>query len=142
MNHPRTHRFRAATLLAAALVWLVNVTLCCGQMVKPAPEPTAHACHAHQEKDEGPAGPDRHADGACCAGIKAFPAQGAASELAVAATPALWVPVSFPDAADELSAACAAVSVCAQDTGPPGRTSFAILVLQRSLPGRAPPAVA
>jgi hypothetical protein len=139
MNHLRTHRFRAATLLAAALVWLVNVTLCCELMVKPTPEPTAPACHGHKAKGPDSSQPDRHADGACCVGIKAFPAQGTGSELAVAAAPGAWVAVIFPAVPDEISAAGATPSVCAQGTGPPGRTSFAIQVLQRSLPGRAPP---
>lgn len=139
MNHPRTHRFRAATLLVAALVWLVNVTLCCELMVKPTPESAPPACHGHKAKGPDSSQHDRHADGACCVGIKAFPAQGTASELAVAAAPAAWVPVIFQAAQNEISAAGTVLSVWAQGTGPPGRTSFAIQVLQRSLPGRAPP---
>lgn len=142
MNRPRTHRFRAATLLAAACVWLVNVTLCCELMGKPVSEPADHACHGHNEEGKDPSQHDRHADGACCVGIKAFPAQGAADELTLAGAPAAWVPVIFQAAQNEILAVGATPSVCAQGTGPPGRTSFAILVLQRSLPGRAPPVVA
>jgi hypothetical protein len=141
MTRPFRIRLRAVTLLVAMAVWFVNVTLCCQAAARPETRSAASCCKHTAHSHGAPAG-DRHADGSCCVGIKDFPAQTVASDSALAAAPAAWLPVVFLNMPGDCAPASAVLAVGTLATGPPGRTSFVELVLQRCLPGRAPPAVA
>lgn len=148
-----THqRFLPGTaLLSAALVWLVSVTLCSTRVFAEAPHEhpassghsdhaadpaTADAGHTHSDSSQH----GKTDDESCgCESFSAFPAQTAT--LAKAPAP-LASPLLYTIILDKFTYESAATKITAQDTGPPGRFSFAELVLQRCLLSHAPPVVA
>lgn len=138
---PESNRFsRCSVLLVAAVVWLVAVTVCpTGVFAEPPhvhPAPGGHSEHAHGPAHDHGAHPQ---DAGCgCESFKAFPAQTAA--LAKAPVPSVSV-FYYAILLDEFTHDCAAITITAQDTGPPGRLSCAELVLQRCWLSHAPPFV-
>ena len=141
----RTRNFRAHTLVVAAIVWLVSVTLCSTQALAEqaehdhehdAAEPHAHHCHdsAHHG-DQG----DHCDDGGCgCESFKAFPANTAPLSKAPAPLASLLLHHVF---LDEFTFESVAIAIIAQNTGPPGRLSPDELILQVCRFSHAPPFV-
>ena len=128
---------RLAIALVMSLSWFALVNHCELAAATP-PEPTqAHSCC---EKDKGaekaPVKDNQHSSIECCKG--GHPAIASIGETALSADlssvrPAdLIASVVFPDA--PLSA-----NILELDTGPPFATSFAEVVLQRSILSHAPP---
>ena len=144
MNQPPgTRVFRATAALVAIVAWFVASNHCAlaGFVPAPATDAAAHShCHGSSEQpaDEQK---ERECDGSkCCNSLNA-------PTLALAKSAVTYdsAYVSAPEFAVFLRCFAAAQhdSVrCELDTGPPGSTSFAESVLQRSILAHAPPFLA
>ena len=140
MSPSSSKPLRCAILLAAAVTWLVSVSLCSTTMLAEVPhehpDADAHAEHAHGTgHDHGGKHPD---EGCGCESFKSFPAQTTALFKAPVPT-AVLLHTILPD---EFAYESAASKVVAQATGPPRQISSAQLVWQQCHLSHAPPVVA
>lgn len=127
---------RCALLLAAAVAWLVSVTLCSTRVLAEVPHEhpfmAGQADHDHDHDGQ-------QSDGGCsCESFKAFPAQTAAA-LLKAPIPTILLRHTIP--VIEFAYESAGIAVTTQNTGPPGRITLADLVLERCRLNHAPPLV-
>ena len=140
---PGTRVVRATAALIAVVAWFVASNHCAVAGFGPAPAADASAhSHCHGSSDKPAEEPkERECDGSkCCNSLNA-------PTLALAKSAVTYdsAHVSAPDFAGFLR--CFAVTQhdsvpCELDTGPPGSTSFAESVLQRSILAHAPPFLA
>ncbi len=137
MIHPTTARRRGSILLAAAVTWLIAVTLCSNHVVAEESHADEASGSAHHS---APAG-EHHDDGCGCScdTFSSFAPQSNAASLVKAPAPAWDGPVFILTWIDENPLEMVALASRNQSTGPPERLSFAELVLQRCRHSHAPP---
>ena len=137
---PGTRVFHATAALVAIVAWFVASNHCAlaGFVPPPAADASAHShCHGSSEKPADDQ-KERECDGSkCCNSLNA-------PTLALAKSVVTYdgAYVSAPEFAGFLRSPIAAQhdsASCELDTGPPGGTSFAESVLQRSILAHAPP---
>jgi hypothetical protein len=126
--------------LAATVLWLVSVSLCSTGVFAETLHTDAgsgeHTAHSHGPADDHGSHP--HDGGCACASFKAFPAQTAAVLKAPAPSMAVF---HYAILLEKFAGDCVATAIATQDTGPPGRISFAELILRQCRLSHAPPPV-
>lgn len=138
MNVARVRPVSAATLLSAALVWLVLVTLCSTRTLdaRPAHAHESAGTHSGPDHDSGAQHENACDDGCGCESFKVFPAQSVATAKAPSPSASLLL---YSILLDEFTHESVASAITARNTGPPPRVSFAELVWQRCRLSHAPP---
>jgi hypothetical protein len=136
----RAYTFSARSLLAAALVWLLGVTVCSTRAVEmEAAGPHDHATtDGHDHHGDGAGHPD-HAktDDCACASFNAFPTQ--LSTLAKAPVPC--IALLYTVVLEEITFDSVGTSVEVRNTGPPERVALSARVRERCQLFHAPPIV-
>lgn len=135
----RAQTFSARTLLAAALVWLVGVTLCSTRAVEmEAAAPHDHAGAGGHDHHESSGHSDHAKSGECaCASFNTFPTQ----LSAMAKAPVPVVELLYLVIREEITFHSFETSVEARNTDPPERVALSERILKRCLLNHAPPMV-
>ena len=131
--HPNATRRRAGILLATTLLWLVWGTLCSTNALAEVSHDHESDGHEHQTPDGD------HHEGNCCQSVQTFAAPTFALHLVKAPLADAVGPVFVFLSLDIISFDADAALTSIRSTSPPGRTSFAELVLQRCRQSQAPP---
>jgi len=137
--HRLSNSFRMLVVVASMTAWFVASNHCALAAISVTAKATVGSqCPMHAQKQHSPQRGKNNGCGdlPCCKNLQAAPT--VATKLV---SSPVWLGALitfFSPIAGETSGDTAQISFCL-DTGPPGETSFAELVLQRSILAHAPP---